>query len=427
MPTLKLTDAAVLRLKGEADKRVEYFDTAEPGFALRLSGTVEKPVRTWVLLYRVKGEAPPHGKPRAPLRRLTLGRYPAYGLKEARETAREARKLADRGIDPAIARRDAAAAAQLAAREMRTVGSVVDEFMMRFMEHGKRPHSPRYIAEVRRNFKNHVLPVWGDRDVKSIARRDGIALLDGIADGPGPIAANRTRAALSAMFNWALRRDLVELNPVLQTGPSGQEKERERVLSDDEIIAVWKAAGGLGYPFGSFVQMLLATGQRRSEVASMRRQDIRGDIWVIPAAMTKARREHAVPLSETAVQILAGCEHVSEIYVFATRRDRPISGFSKAKAELDQRVAKAGFSMPSWRFHDSRRAVATGLGGLKVPRFVVGRVLNHADRSVTGIYDRYEYLDEKRAALEAWGRHVEGLIGPPAPNNNVIELRRVGE
>jgi integrase len=430
MPTLKLTDAAVQRLKGEQDKRVEYFDLAEPGFALRIAGTPEKPKKSWAFLYRVKGEVPPPGKKRAPLHRLTIGPYPAYGLKEAREAAREARKLADRGIDPATARKDAAAAAQRVAREMRTLASVTDEFLIRFMEKGgrkQRPHSPRYIAETRRNFKNHVLPVWGGRDIKSIARRDVVALLDKIADGPGPIAANRTRAALSTMFTWALRRDLVEVNPVLQTEPPGQEKERDRVLSEDEIIALWKAASTLGYPFGAFTQMLVATGQRRCEVASMRRQDIDGDIWVIPAAMTKAGREHAVALSARAIQILEGCERISDVYVFTTRRDRPISGYSKAKAELDQKIAEAGFSMPPWRIHDVRRSVATNLGKLGVSRFIIGQILNHSDRSVTGVYDRYEYLEEKRAALEAWGRHIEKLIGRerPAPDN-VIPLAAAG-
>jgi integrase len=195
---------------------------------------------------------------------------------------------------------------------MRALASVADEFMVRFMEKGgrkQRPHSPRYIAETRRNFANHVLPVWGDRDIKSIARREVIKLLDDIADDTGPIAANRTRAALSTMFNWALRRDLVEANPVAQTEPPGQEKARDRVLSDDEIIAVWNAASELGYPFGGFVQVLLATGQR-----------------------TKARREHVVPLSAIAMQVLEECGRIGDTYVFTTRRDRPINGFFESES-----------------------------------------------------------------------------------------------
>jgi integrase len=423
MPTCKLTDAAVQRLKGLPNKRVEYFDVAEPGFGLRLSGTAEKPIKTWILLYRVKNGGAFVDK-RLPVKRLTIGRYPTYTLQEAREKAREAKKLAERGIDPATARKDAAAAAQRAAREMRTLASVADEFMVRFMEKGgrkQRPHSPRYIAETRRNFANHVLPVLGARDIKSIARRDVIKLMDDIADDTGPIAANRTRAALSTMFNWALRRDLVEANPVAQTEPPGQEKARDRVLSDDEIIAVWKAAGELGYPFGGFVQMLLATGQRRSEVAAMCRQDVDGDIWIIPAGMTKARREHVVPISAIAMQILEKCEWISDTYVFTTRRDRPIQAFSKAKAELDAALEQIGGSLPQWTLHDLRRSCATGLGKLGVSRFIIERVLNHADRGVTGIYDRYEYLDEKRAALEAWGGYLISLTSPGTPSN-VIKL-----
>ena len=163
MSKLKLTDAAVARIKAVPGRRMEYFDTAEPGFGLRVSGTPEKAIKTWIFLSRVKGELPSPGGKRPPLRRLTIGPYPAYGLAEARDKAREARKLADRGIDPATQRKAEAEAAQHRAREVRTIASVVDEFMRRYMEHGKRPHSRRYIAETRRNFDNHVLAPWGER------------------------------------------------------------------------------------------------------------------------------------------------------------------------------------------------------------------------------------------------------------------------
>jgi integrase len=418
MPKLKLTDAAVARIKAIPGRRMEYFDTAEPGFGLRVSGTPEKAIKTWIFLSRVKGELPSPGGKRPPLRRLTIGPYPAYGLAEARDKAREARKLADRGIDPATQRKAEAEAAQHRAREVRTIALAVDEFMRRYMEHGKRRHSPRYIEETRRNFDNHVLAPWGERDIKSITRRDVIALLDAIADGGKPVAANRVRAALSKLFNWCIQRSLVEANPVSLTERPGQETRRERALAADEIRAVWAAGDELDYPFGRFFQMALATGQRRQEVAGMRWPDIdEGErIWTLPSEMTKAGRAHVVPLSPIAMGILAGCPRIGT-YVFTTRGDRPISGYSKAKNAIDKMAGE----MPAWTIHDLRRTVGTGLGRLGVSRFVIARVLNHADSSVTGIYDLHEYLAEKRHALEAWGQHLGNLIAPP--EEKVVRLK----
>jgi integrase len=427
MPSAKLTDAAVARLKAVPGKRTEHFDIAEPGFALRVSGTLEKPIKTWTFLYRVKGEMSSAGK-RLPLHRLTIGPYPAYSLAEAREKAREARKLADRGIDPAKERLAEAAAAQRRAREVRTVASAVDEFMRRYMKEGKRPHAPRYIAETARNFRNHVLDRWGERDIKSITRRDVIELLDAIADAGKPVAANRVRAALSKLFNWSIQRSLLEANPVLLTERPGQEMACDRILADDEINPIWAAGEELGYPFGRFFQMDLATGQRRNEIANMRWQDIDEDarLWTLPAAVTKAKRApgQVVPLSPIAMDILGQCPRIG-MYVFTTRRDQPISGFSKAKREVDELVVKLrGERLKPWTIHDIRRTVGTGLGKLKVPRFIIGRVLNHADRTVTGIYDRYEYVQEKRDALERWGRHLAGIINPPPLN--MVQLAIAG-
>jgi integrase len=425
MPNLRLTDAAVSRIKAVPGKRTEHFDAAEPGFALRVSGTPEKPVKSWIFLYRVKGELPlkPGGRP--PLHRFTIGPYPAYGLAEAREKAREARKLADRGIDPATERQAEAVAAQRRVREVCTLAAVVDEFMRRYMEHGKRPHSPRYIAETRRNFDNHVLGPCGDRDVKSINRRDVIELLDGIADSAGPVAANRVRAALSKLFNWSIQRSIVEANPVSLTERPGQETRRERALAGDEIKAVWSAAEKLGYPFGIFFSMALVTGQRRQEVAGMRWQDIdeAEGTWTLPGELTKAGRAHVVPLSPIAMEILTNCPKIGS-YVFTTRGDRPISGYSKAKQDIDELIAQSGGLLPAWTIHDLRRTAGTGLGRLGISRFVISRVLNHADASVTGIYDRYEYITEKRNALELWGQHLASLIN--LPPSNVIPLAAAG-
>jgi integrase len=179
----------------------------------------------------------------------------------------------------------------------------------------------------------------------------------------------------------------------------------------------------LGYPFGFFLKFALVTAQRRGEIAELRWSDIDATsrTWELPAAGTKADRAHVVPLSPPARAILSDVPRIGE-FVFTTRGDRPLGGFSKAKERLDRVLAGDGGNplTPSgdavsevppapWTIHDLRRTAATGMGRLGVSRFIIGRVLNHADPSVTGIYDRHEYLAEKRQALEAWGSYLETL------------------
>jgi hypothetical protein len=251
MPKMRLTDAAVQRLKAPPGERIDYFDTLlGHGFALRVSGpTPRSPQgrKSWVMFYRFGGQ----------LKRLTIEPdYPAQGLAEAREKAREAlRALKDRGEDPGAAKAQVKAAIREPApgpvkpRGPDTIENVVDEFMRRYMQARKR--APRYIDETRRNFDKHVLPRWRGRLLGSITRRDVIALLDAIADEGKPVAANRVRAALSKLFNWSIQRGVIEASPVGMVERPGAETERERALTDAEIRTVWQAAEKLAYPFGS--------------------------------------------------------------------------------------------------------------------------------------------------------------------------------
>jgi integrase len=364
------------------------------------------------------------------------------------------------GQDPGAAKADARADAKAAvARRPETIENVVDDFFKRHMDGKKR--APRYIEETRRNFENHVLPRWRGRDIKSITRRDVIELLDAVVDGGskvkveggktklikgGPIAANRVLAAVRSLFNWALRRGLIETTPAALVERPGEETQRERTLSTDELKAIMPAMKALGYPVGSYFQMVLLVGQRREEVATMSWDDIDLDekVWTIPAEVTKAGRGHVVPLSPPAVALLKSLPRkstknkagrlVPSPHVFTVSGDHPISGYSVAKKRLDAAVAEArkeaGLEpVPRWTVHDLRRTAATEMGRLGVSRFTIGRVLNHSDRSVTGIYDRHSYLEEKRAALESWAAYLDGLTKPaklaplPPRPSNVVALR----
>ena len=149
--------------------------------------------------------------------------------------------------------------------------------------------------------------------------------------------------------------------------------------------------------------------------------DIQAATWTLET--TKARRGHVVPLSPLAIDVLAALSRKASRYVFTTSGETPISGFSKAKARLDQVIAKEsrGEALTAWTIHDLRRTCATTMGRLGVSRFIIGKVLNHADRSVTGIYDRFAYLQEKRHALESWARHLSALVTPTS--RNVVAIR----
>jgi integrase len=307
---------------------------------------------------------------------------------------------------------------------------VVDQFVERDLKRKRRAES--YINSTRGLFNNHVLTKWRGRDIKTINRYDAVQLLDTIADDGKPISANRVRAALGRLFNWCVERGIIEASPITRLPMPSAEARRERVLGVNEISILWPQFEVLGYPFGSLLQMILITGQRRTEVAHMRWVDVdeADRTWTLPSELTKAGRAHVVPLSFLAIDVLGEIRqsglHTDSLYVFTTLGDRPISGYSLAKKRLDAAVTavcgQAGLApLDHWTIHDLRRTVGTGLGKLGISRFIIGRVLNHADRTVTGIYDRHEYLAEKRHALDAWARYLGNLTAEPAAN--VVALR----
>ena len=407
-----LTKLMVERTELDPTRDRFVWDSKVPGFGVRIYRSGK---RMYIFQYRTKARK--QG-------RIVIGLHGPLTIDAAREAAGDLYAAVRKGRDPAEEqRRDAR-------RVPDTIDKVIDEFMLRYMAGKQRARS--YIEDTRATFQNHVLPRWRGRDISTITRRDVIELLDTIVDAGKPVAANRTLAAVRKLFNWALQRGIIEASPVALVEMPGPERKRERTLAADEIRAVWAAADKLGYPFGPFFRMALATGQRREEVAQMRWADIdEGErIWTLPSEMTKAARAHVVPLSRLALELLEEAKQAAELlittlepaaYVFTTRGDRPISGYSKAKARLDKVVAsaRAGDGLPPlapWTIHDLRRTVGTGLGKLGILRFVTARVLNHADRTVTGIYDRHEYQEEKRHALEAWGAHLANMIAPPGEN-----------
>jgi integrase len=251
--------------------------------------------------------------------------------------------------------------------------------------------------------------------------------------------ANRALAALRVFFTWVVGRGLLDTSPVSNIPRPAAENPRDRVLSDNEILAFWKGCEGLGWPFGSLFRLLLLTAQRRDEVGSITWLEVNldGGLWTLPRERAKNDRAHEVQLSPLALDILTAAPRIAgSQFVFTTTGERPASGFSKAKKRLDRQMAKLCSEelaqrsaqidevlkdVPAWTLHNLRRTAATGMARLNIAPHVVDRILNHVSgtiRGVAAVYNRHAYLEERKAALDAWGRYVENLVRP-APTNVV--------
>lgn len=396
-----LTTRAVEAMKPDPGRRLEVPDPALPGLYLVIQKTGAK---SWALRYRFEG------KPS----KLTLGRWPVMGVAAARAAATDALDRLDRGNDPAAERHAAKAAPADLDRDK--VRSVIALFMQRHAIHNRRG------ADVEAMFKREVFDKWGDREIQTITRRDVIEVLDAIVDRGSPITANRLRAHLNTLFNWAKGRDIIAENPVDGVKPPAPERRRDRVLTDAEIRLFWDACEVIGHPFGPLYRVLLLTGQRLREVAELEWREIDGDTWTLPGSRAKNADEHVAPLSPEVRAILDSLPRIGDTFAFTTSGETPVSGFARAKRRLDAAIKEAA-DMPSFTIHDLRRTAATGMAGLRFPPHVVEAVLNHKSGTragVAGVYNRFDYADEKRAALEAWARHVTALVEGRA--GNVVPL-----
>ena len=241
--------------------------------------------------------------------------------------------------------------------------------------------------------------------------KDIINILDVmVARGSGG-AANNAYAAISKFFNWCASRDLITASPCIGVERPSKKNSRDRVLSDSETSAVWSAASEVGFPFGNIVQLLMLTAQRRGEVATMERDHIDWDerIWHIPEELTKNSRPHAVPLSPYVLSIIEAVPMLHARFFFPARGSTTtcFSGFGRSKERLDKEL-----SIKPWILHDLRRTTATGMAGLGIQPHIVERVLNHSTGQLGGVaavYNRFQYIDEMRDALEKWSEHVLSL------------------
>jgi integrase len=397
---MKLTQTNLVRLTLPAGVKDQiFFDDQIHSFGLRVRAGGS---RKFVIHYRQGGIQHRH----------TIGAANALTLDEARKRARKILIALGDGEDPAAQKASKRAASAL------TFSKVMEDYL----EARQPGMKPRSHEECSRHLTKHWKPLHG-LAIGSIARTTVAGRLREIVKASGPVAADRARSTLSAMFAWAIGEGLVEANPVIGTNKASESKSRERVLSDVELVAIWKAAPNNDY--GRIVKLLMLTAQRREEIGGLAWPEIdkARKLIALPPERTKNSRPHDVPLSDAAMAVLDSViERDGRGLVFG-RGKGGYSGWSRSKEALDESAKVA-----PWTLHDLRRTAATRMADLGVAPHVIEAVLNHVSghkSGVAGIYNRSTYAEEKRAALDLWASHLHITIAA-SEGANVRKLHRTG-
>ena len=343
------------------------------------------------MLYRLAGAG-------SRLRKYTIGPY-------GRVTLHQARIAAQKIFAARVEGRDPAAEKQLARRRL-SVDLVEDLVELFITEHISKTRSANDLS---RRLRREVIPVWGNRSVHEIRKRDVIDLVHDVLGRGTPIAANKLLKTVKGFFSWCVGRAILEVSPAAGIPPVAREVRRDRVLDDDELVQVIVAARQVGDPYAGIVEMLALTGQRREEIAQMTwdEVDLASRCLVLDGLRTKNGKRHLVHLSEQTLTVL-NRQPRFPAFVFSLSGSHPFRRFSAAKRELDR---LSGVS--PWRLHDLRRTCVSGMARLGVAPHVADKILNHQCGTISGVaavYQQHEFLEERRQALDIWGTHVEQLL-----------------
>ncbi len=408
---------------------VFHFDARCPNLSVRIQRSGKPAFVAW------------YTAPGGRRRRLTIGPVAGIELDDARRQAAGMINAARDGRDPAMERKQA----RRAASEVFTVGDLINAYLT---EHAERHQRPRTLIETKRALERHWAPLHVLPSA-NITRRDVSARLIDLARTSGAVGANRARANLSAAFAWAMRAGLVDANPVIGT-VKGEEVSRDRVLSLEELRAIWQATAELS-GYDAIVRLLMFTWARRQEVGGMAHAELDREaaLWSLAGERTKNGLQLEVPLSRQALAILAefpempGCP-----YLFGRAGRAPFSGWSRSKAQLDKRIAcwrakqrlgrellkdeepETGDHLARWTLHDLRRSGVTHAAeqAIAAPH-IIEAVVNHVSghkSGVAGVYNRAAYRTEKAAALQRWADWLEATVEGREPASNVALFRRGG-
>jgi len=387
------TARSIPRLAAERHA-VDWFDSITPGLSLRVTPAG---ARTWYLLYR-KGRT---------ARRVKLGTWPALDLSDARKLARKTRvRVESEGADPAHERKTA--------RDVFTV----DDLAALYLQHAVA--TKRTWRDDEWRLKRYILPAWKSRPVGEVTRADAHALLDKIVVAGKPTQANRVQALISKIWNFAIDRQHAGANICYRMGKRASERIRATVLSDIDLLTLWRALDDRPGDAADALRLRLLTGQRGGEVHAINWADVdvKARVWTIPGEQAKNGRAHRVPLCPPVLALLEA-RHKAR----PEGEARVFPGLYHQREDLREFGAIHG---QAYRWHDLRRTVATRLAALGISEDTIGRVLNHAKRGVTAtVYNQHHYDAEKRSALEAWAVEIQRLVSrQPKTPARVVRMAR---
>lgn len=397
------------------------WDDKLSGFGLKVTPSGGK---IFIFQYRIGGRG-------AKVRRYTLGKFGNLTPDAARKHAEELARQVSKGVDPQ---------AEKVSKARQAVDLAFKSYAQSFVDDCLKLKWKASHADGEAHLRLHITPHLKNKPLPQINRSDIRAILRPLKDKPA--TARYTFAVLRRLFRWAVSQGDLQSSPMDGMESPPAPASRDRALSDDELKIVWCASEGLGYPFRSLVRLLILTGARRDEIADLEwsELDLATRKWTLPAERAKNRTSLITALPDRAIEELeylakrAGREKdwPRKGFVLSTTGKTGVSGFSRAKARLDKRIAKMakedGLTVEPWRLHDLRRTLATGMQRLGVRFEVTEAILNHVSGSrsgVAGIYQRHDWASEKAAALQAWSDHL-GLILADNDQTNVVPLITAG-
>ena len=386
--SVKLTDKLIRNLDPPVTGNRLFYDSEIRGFALRVTA---RGARSFVLNYYAAGVE----------RRLTIGSYPAWSVTAARNRAKELRREVDNGNDP-----------MAKVEPTKTVAEVLDDFILRYAS--KNLRRPDHYADA---FDRLIKPAIGRKAILDLKRRHIAEMLDAIEDNNGAVMATRALSYLRSALNWYATRDDEFTVPIVRgmARSRSSDRARDRTLDDDEIQTLWPVFGQIGN-FGLACKVMLLTACRRSDATGMMWSEIDGEIWVIVAARYKTARDHVIPLSGAARAIIDAQPQTGRL-VFPGKAGVPLSRGGNHKSSID----RAAPGLAPWTVRDLRRTSRSLMSRAGVQPDTAERVLGHAIPGIRGVYDRHEFIAEKRDALERLAALIDRIVNPPP--GVVIPLR----
>jgi integrase len=281
----------------------------------------------------------------------------------------------------------------------------------------------RSAGEISRLLRREVGRPWAGRSIHEISKRDVVEIISAIEQRGAPVAANKALKSIKTFLSWCVGRAVLDRSPAEGVPLPAKEVARDRVLSDHELAQIILAARKMRGPYGGIVELLALTGQRREEVARLRWEelDLAQRIWTIPKSRTKNNKEHVVHLSIQSRDVLKRVGKTQD-FVFFVGANKAFRQYSRAKRTLDQLCGITG-----WRLHDLRRTCVSGMARLGIAPHVADKILNHQAGTISGVaavYQRHDFLSERRDALDLWGAHINKILGGASPEQR-IELKVV--